>query len=121
MSRSRRELLRDAVAVLTAAAVSRSARVAAQSPERHRIEIADFTFQPRELILNVGDTVVWVNSDIAPHTATARDGSWHTGTLNRGEETAIVFPSPDHFDYLCQFHPMMKAHLIVKAPEDQGD
>ena len=121
MPRSRRAVLRDAAAVLAAVAVSWCARVAAQSPDRHRIEIADFAFQPRELALNVGDTVVWVNNDIAPHTATALGGSWDTGTLNRHEEAAVAFTSPGRFEYHCRFHPMMKAHLIVNAQEDEGD
>ena len=121
MPRSRREILRNAVAVLAAAAVSPFARAAGEDDKHYQIEIADFAYKPSRFTLNVGDTVVWLNKDIAPHTATALDGSWDTGTLKRAGHAAVVFKSPGRYDYFCRFHPMMKAQLIVKAPAGQWD
>ena len=49
------------------------------------LSIRDFAFEPGNLQIPVGATVTWTNYDDAPHTATAKDGSWDTGILNKGD------------------------------------
>lgn len=90
-----------------------------EAPRRHEVEIRGFQFQPRNLEVAVGDTVVWINRDAVPHTATAVDGSWDSGELGRGESWTWVPAEPGTWDYLCDFHPTMKASLRVKAPSDE--
>jgi plastocyanin len=68
---------------------------------------------PDRLNVRAGDTVTWVNRDIAPHTATAADNSWDTGTLRKGEQATLEVRPGMAADYVCRFHPAMKGTLKV--------
>lgn len=78
------------------------------------IEIRDFAYAPGNLQVPVGAMVTWKNFDGAPHTATAKDGGWDTGTLNRGESKSITFGEAGDYQYYCRIHPAMKARLQVR-------
>ena len=78
-----------------------------------RIRISGFAFSPNRLEIKAGDTVIWMNEDIAPHTATASDGSWDTGTLETGMEARILFGSPGDFEFVCAFHPHMTGTISI--------
>ena len=82
--------------------------------ETHVIEIRDFLFTPDALNITVGDTVTWVNLDVVPHTATAVDGSWDSGSLEQGDEWSLVIETVGVIDYLCTFHPQMVGVLNVE-------
>ena len=43
-------------------------------PVTHTVTIDATSYQPARLAVHAGDTVVWVNKDLIPHTATARQG-----------------------------------------------
>lgn len=79
------------------------------------VSIREFAFDPGRLEIKVGDLVRWTNHDIAPHTATALDGSWDTGLLQRGETADVVFAREGAAEYRCTFHPVMTASIIVQA------
>lgn len=79
----------------------------------HVVEIGDFAFQPATLRVRVGDTVTWVNRDIAPHTATAGDSSWDTGAIRTDEQVSVPITPDMPTDYYCRFHPMMTARLEI--------
>jgi plastocyanin len=78
------------------------------------VSIRDFTFTPGNLQVPVGATVTFTNYDDAPHTATAKDGSWDTGILNKGESKTITFDKPGDYTYYCKVHPSMVARLQVR-------
>ena len=40
----------------------------------------------------VGESVTWTNSGPTAHTATARDGSFDTGLLSKGQSRSVTFP-----------------------------
>lgn len=80
----------------------------------HVIEIKAFKFVPAELTVRAGDTVKWINRDIAPHTATARDRSWDTKRLKKGEAMSIVVTKDMKMEYFCLYHPQMKARLVLE-------
>ena len=87
----------------------------ADGPTDHLVEITGFEFQPARLQVRPGDTITWVNRDIAPHTATADDGSWDTGAI-RTDESATVPVTPEMTaTYYCRFHPMMTARFEIVA------
>ena len=79
----------------------------------HTVVIRQFAFVPETLEVSVGDIVVWVNEDIVPHTATAADTQWDSGRLDRGESWSLEIGTPGTVDYLCLFHPAMRARLIA--------
>ncbi|MBI5284624.1 MAG: cupredoxin family copper-binding protein [Chloroflexi bacterium] len=78
------------------------------------VSIRDFAYAPGNLQVPVGATVTWTNYDDAPHTATAKDGSWDTGMLNKNEKTTITFELPGAYEYYCKVHPDMIARLTVQ-------
>ena len=84
------------------------------TPVTHIVEIRQFDFSPRELVVRKGDIVTWVNRDIAPHTATATDSSWDTGELAQGESADIVVRDDMQASYYCRYHPMMKGQLTIR-------
>lgn len=113
---SRRRLLVLAATVLTGLATARRGGAHAGT-HTHRVAIKAFRFAPEALTIQVGDRVEWTNGDSAPHTATARDGAWDTGRLDRNRSAAIVFDRPGVYAYYCVFHPTMVATVTVEAPQ----
>ena len=86
----------------------------ADAPSReHRVVITNFAFEPETLTARAGDTVIWINRDIAPHTATSDDGTWDTGTLNKDESMTMVVEADMEASYFCRFHPNMKGSVAV--------
>ncbi len=77
------------------------------------VDIRDFAFSPGNLQVPVGATVTFTNYDSAPHTATAKDGSWDTGILNQGQSKTITFEKAGDYTYYCKVHPNMVARLRV--------
>ena len=80
----------------------------------HTIVIADMKFVPETLTVKAGDTVVWVNKDFFPHTATAQDRSFDSRDLATNKSWKYVAAKKGTFSYICTLHPTMKATLIVK-------
>jgi plastocyanin len=79
------------------------------------VTIKNFKFAPASISVNVGDTITWSNQDEAPHTATANDGSFDTGNLNKGQSGSHTFAKAGTFAYICSVHPSMKGTVVVAA------
>jgi plastocyanin len=77
------------------------------------VTIAGFAFQPASIEVTVGTTVTWTNEDPAPHTVTATDGSFDSGTLASGASFSQVFDAEGTFAYACAIHPTMTGSVIV--------
>jgi plastocyanin len=114
---TRRRIFASAVAALAATAVypalTDMALPQEKRPTEHVVEIRKFQFAPQQLSVMPGDTVIWVNRDIVPHTATAADESWDTGPILPGKQISIRVSADFSARYLCRFHPMMKAVLSL--------
>ena len=81
----------------------------------HTVEIRGMEFHPAVLTVTVGDTVIWINHDIVPHTATARGGAkWDTGELLQGQTGRYIARRRGTARYACTFHPPMHGSLIVR-------
>lgn len=93
------------------AAVIRPVGAVAEKGVTHDIEIRRFKFVPASLDVRPGDMIRWTNFDLAPHTATADDGGFDTGTLKRGESRTIEVTETLSRTYHCAFHPRMKARI----------
>jgi plastocyanin len=81
--------------------------------KRHTVTMSAFQFAPRELQVTVGDTVVFDNRDIVPHTATAVAG-WDTGNISAKSTGHMVALRKGEYTYACLYHSNMKGKLIVK-------
>ncbi len=100
---------------LTAAAVPLAATIAHADGHAttHQVTIKNFSFEPANLTINAGDTVVFTNEDGAPHTATANNGSFDTGNLRRGQNASLTFSAAGTYAYFCEIHPNMKGSITV--------
>lgn len=85
-------------------------------PKSHTVEIRGMEFRPAVLTVSVGDTVVWINRDIVPHTASASGRiRWDTGQLGQGQTGRYVARARGTARYVCTLHPTMHGKLIVKS------
>lgn len=84
------------------------------APRRHTVTIEGNAFRPDDLTVDRGDTIVWVNRDFYPHTATASDGSFDSGTIPADESWELTIEAPGELRYVCTLHPTMKALLRVR-------
>jgi plastocyanin len=78
-----------------------------------KVEIVDFTYDPDPVTIQAGGKVIWINRDSEPHTATAEDGSFDTGTLEEGKLKSESFKEPGTHAYTCSIHPSMRGALEV--------
>jgi plastocyanin len=82
-------------------------------PKKHTIEIKAMKFQPAELIVNSGDTVVWINRDIVAHDVTEEPGkAWTSSLMPTGASWSFVVTKSA--DYYCSIHVVMKGKLLVQ-------
>ena len=80
---------------------------------KHKVDIADFTYSVKRLSVEIGDTVEWINNDIVPHTATAKNEAWDTGLIAPRASVLLEIKSGMSGEYYCTYHPMMWATLVV--------
>ncbi len=78
------------------------------------VTIKNFAFEPATITIAAGDTVVFVNEDGAPHTATASNGTFDTGNLSTGESGSISVIDAGTYEYFCAIHPAMKGTVVVE-------
>ena len=82
------------------------------TPQKYIVEIKDMKFQPAELKVHKGDTVMWVNQDIVAHDVTEKDKTWASPVLNSGDSWEKVVTKSD--DYFCSVHITMTGKLVVE-------
>jgi len=76
------------------------------------VVMQNLVVKPAEVAAKVGDTIRWDNKDFVAHTATATDKSFDV-MLPAGKSGSAVMTKAGTFDYICKFHPNMKAKVIV--------
>ncbi len=106
----------EVVVHLAERAGDREATLAAEATpaaDAEPVTIALFRFKPTEVHIAAGTTVVWTQTDAVPHTVTAVDGSFTSGSLLKGETFQYTFDTPGTYPYVCDFHSSMKATIIV--------
>jgi plastocyanin len=79
------------------------------------VTISDFQFTPATITIHVGDTVTWTNNGPSAHTATANDGSFNTGVLQKGQSGSHTFTTAGTFAYHCAIHTFMHGTVVVLA------
>ena len=83
------------------------------TPPPGSIRAVDFAFQPASLTVGAGTRVTFVNAGKAPHTLTARDGSFDSGTIAAGGSWTRTFGTAGTFPFLCAIHPQMVGTVLV--------
>ena len=79
------------------------------------VELSNFAVEPRNLTIQVGDTVEW-SIGSGRHSSTSKDGAWDSGEM-AGEVTfAQRFDVPGVYPYFCTPHDFMRGTITVLEP-----
>lgn len=120
-----------ALVLFVAASDPRGGAVEAQSRESAQarqvtVIIKDRAYSPKLVELRAGDSVVWVNEDTVPHTATSDGQSgarFDTGRLGKGAlSKPVAFDREGEVPYHCEIHgqKMMSGKIVVKAAKGKS-
>jgi|GEM_PF-5077295 len=77
--------------------------------ENHTITIGRQGFQPNEITINTGDTIIWTVEE-GTHIVASKDGSFHSSVIagsGRPDNTVSfshTFNQPGEFPYTCSLH-----------------
>ena len=85
-------------------AVAAAVPVAQPPSGTARVTMVDNRNTPFRIVVPAGTTVTWVNAGLAPHTATAADGSFDSGFVAPGASFAQRFDAPGEYVYFCRPH-----------------
>ena len=78
------------------------------------IDQDNLAFSPSSLCVRAGHPFVFRNSESALHTVTVKGGKNLSGTMRKGDEFRVAgFSGPASYDITCDFHPQMRARIIV--------
>jgi plastocyanin len=88
---------------------------AASAQDDMTVSIQDFFFSPDQMTVAPGTTVTWTNEAQTPHTTTADDGTWDSGTMEQGDDFSFTFDDPGTYTYHCSIHPDMTATITVSG------
>ena len=102
----RAALLAVSIAVFPAAVLA--------AGKTHTVRIEGMKFNPERLEVAAGDTVVWTNKDVVPHTVTASQSKVESGEIAPGKNWRFVAKKKGEMPYICRIHPTMKGVLLVK-------
>ena len=91
---------------------------------------AEVWYDPSQMFVTVGDTVIWYNDDKEGHTVTSGEGSGRFGWMSDnfgkpnglfdsdvfmpGDSWSHKFEDSGVFSYYCKIHPWMEGVLIVE-------
>ena len=87
----------------------------AAGPAVRRVSMTDFAFAPAVVEARVGDTIDWVNTGRAPHTATATTGAFDSGRVASAGTFRFSTGAVGTITYGCTFHPDMTGTLVVTS------
>jgi plastocyanin len=99
------------------------------------VDITKFTlkqwYKPAEIIINVNDTIKWINDDTEPHTVTSGlggglssaatnskgkpNGFFDSGLFKPNDSWSLKFNKSGTFNYFCTIHPWMEGIVNVKG------
>lgn len=80
----------------------------------HSVTIENMQFNPQELTVHRGDRIVWVNKDLFPHTVTAANKTFDSGSIAANASWSYVAAKRGDYAYGCTFHPTMKGKITVQ-------
>ena len=84
-------------------------------------------FIPSTVVITVGGTVTWENTDTMAHTSSSGtpvdgpDDVFDSSLVMAGASFSHTFDSAGTFDYFCMVHPWMTGTVIVEAEAEHGE
>jgi plastocyanin len=77
------------------------------------VDASSSMFNPYNLYVPTGTTVVWTNYDAVHHTVTADSGLFSSPILLSGQTFSFTFNTVGSYSYHCSIHPMMQGVINV--------
>jgi len=82
-------------------------------------EKTDSCYTPSKIVIKQGNSVTWVNEDVAFHSVTSGyydepSEIFDSGYLDPEESFTFIFENIGTYDYFCTLHPWMKGQVIVE-------
>ena len=90
-------------------------------------ETTDNCFIPSTVVIALGGTVTWENTDNAAHTSTGGSpsdgpsGVFDSSLIMAGGSFSKTFDSAGTYPYFCMVHPWMEGTVVVEAEDDHSD
>lgn len=110
-----RALLPPLIALLAASACAGPAPAAGPAATDHVDLPRSYKFAPADIVVNVGTTVTWTNSDQFTHSIRLLDGNTVIGLIHPGEKVTHLFDKAGTYRYDCSLHPQnMKGTVTVR-------
>ena len=79
----------------------------------HTVAIRQMKFEPAELDIKKGDTILFINNDLFVHDITeSSKKEWSSGALPNGQSWKLV--PQETVDYYCSIHLVMKGKIVVR-------
>lgn len=82
--------------------------------EEQTIEIANFSFTPKDLQILKGTKVTWVNNDVTSHII--KSDLFESPLLKDEDTFSYTFKTPGAFTYFCSIHNSMNGMITVIEP-----
>jgi len=99
----------------TTAPVNNTNPEAENSGSQISVEISNSAFNPSEITIKTGDSVIWTNMDFVVHTVTSDSGEeLMSEGIVKGENYSHTFNIVGTYDYHCSIHTSMKGKIIVE-------
>lgn len=90
--------------------------------KQHTVSMKSMSFEPKKLVVGVGDSVVWSNTAYTTHTATADDEgkTFDTGEVEPEKASApVTFAKAGEIGYHCKIHgKAMRGTIVVQAVDE---
>jgi plastocyanin len=109
-------------ALVGAVTVLALARLGVASADTANVAVGDNTFTASTITITEGDTVVWTDNGVRPHTVTADDASFDSGNLSTGQTFSRTFTTAGTIRYYCKLHGAaggigMSGTIVVQAAQ----
>jgi plastocyanin len=81
---------------------------------RQTVTMEAVAFQPGDVTVQAGDTIVWTNKDPFPHTVTSKSGGFDSKPLAAGKTWTYRAQKKGDYPYVCTLHPAMSGTIHVR-------
>lgn len=117
------------LSAVTAAALLLGLMVAYPEPTKAAsatVTARDNRFDPEEIRIDPGDTVVWNNQGSRVHAVKADDGGYQSNDMRSGDTFSHTYPKEGYYFYFCKYHGArngvgMSGVVIVGNPPPPDD
>lgn len=97
--------------------VSKGESRSQQSGKTVEVVMEDTKFDPMDVTVPAGGTIIWTNEDDFSHTVTKESGpgpEFDSGPIAGGETYEQTFDEPGTIAYLCTIHPGQTGTITVE-------